>query len=226
MGTISLEKRDGLYWLGRYTERVYTTLKAFYNYYDEMLDRHPDAYVILCERLDIPNIYDNESDFIHRFLFDKDDPNSIFTSLNRSYDNGITLRNEITSDTLAYIQMALDVYAASSHSDVPTMALLPVQDYLLAFWASMDDNVHDQRCRNIIKCGRYLERLDLYLRLGFSTEDIDRALSKMAPRLKQSGIAFDEDVLDCLFARVNEKSLHIPGWRLECANSLMTLITE
>lgn len=226
MGTISLEKRDSLFWLGRYTERVYTTLKTFYNYYDQMLDRQADAYVNLCDRLDIPNVYQTESDFIHRFLFDTKDPNSILTTLNRSYDNGIILRNEITSDTLAYIQMALDIYAASSHSDVPTMALLPVQDYLLAFWASVDDNIYDQRCRNIIKCGRYLERLDLYLRLSFSTEEIDRALCKMAPRLKQSDIAFDEDVLDCLFARVHEKSLHIPGWRRECARSLMTLITE
>ena len=226
MGTISLEKRDSLFWLGRYTERVYTTLKAFYNYYDQMIDRQADAYKNLCERLDIPNIYQSETDFIHRFLFDKDDPNSIFTSLNRSYDNGIILRTEITSDSLAYIQMSLDIYAASSHSDVPTMALLPVQDYLLAFWASIDDNVLDQRCRSIIKCGRYLERLDLFLRLSFPTADIERALCKMTPRLRQSGIAYDEEVLDFLYAHVRESMLHTPGWRRECARSLMTLITE
>lgn len=226
MGTFSVEKRDSLYWLGRYTERVYTTLKAFYNYYDQMIDRQADAYKNLCERLDIPNIYESEADFIHRFLFDKDDPNSIFTSLNRSYDNGIVLRNEITSDSLAYIQMSLDIYAASSHSDVPTMALLPVQDYLLAFWASIDDNVVDQRARSIIKCGRYVERLDLYLRLSFPTSAIERALCKMTPRLKQSGIAYDEEILDCLHARVREEMMHVPGWRRECVRQLMQLITE
>ncbi len=226
MGTISLEKRDSLYWLGRYTERVYTTLKAFYNYYDQMLDRQADAYKNLCERLDIPNIYQGEADFIHRFLFDPDDPNSIFTSLNRSYDNGIVLRNEISSDSLAYIQMALDIYSASSASDVPTMALLPVQDYLLAFWASIDDNVYDQRCRSIIKCGRYIERLDLFLRLSFSSEEIERTLCKMTPRLKQSGFEYDAAVLDSLYAYVNDKTLHTPGWRRGCARSLMTLISE
>ncbi|MDO4174508.1 MAG: alpha-E domain-containing protein [Eubacteriales bacterium] len=226
MGTISLEKRDSLYWLGRYTERVYTTLKAFYDYYDQMIDRQADAYKSLCERLDIPNIYKSEADFIHRFLFDSNDPNSIFTSLNRSYDNGILLRDEITSDSLAYIQMSLDIYAASSHSDVPTMALLPVQDYLLAFWASIDDNIWDQRARNIIKCGRYVERLDLYFRLSFPTAAIERTLCKMTPRLKQCGIAYDQEVLDILYARVREKLLHTPGWRHECARLLMTLITE
>ncbi len=223
---MSLEKRDCLYWLGRYTERVYTTLKAFDPYYDEMLDRREDAYVALCKHLDIPDIYADGPDFIHRFLFDGNDTNSIFTSLNRSYDNGIKLRNEITSNTLAYLQMSLDIYAASSDSDVPLMALLPVQDYLLAFWASIDDNVHDQRSRNVIKCGRYLERLDLYLRLGFPDDDIDRALSKMTLRLKQSEIAFNSDVLDSLSERVKDESLHTPGWRMECAGQLMTLIIE
>ena len=183
METISLEKRDCLYWLGRYTERVYTTLKVFYNYYDTMIDRNENAYITLCEQLDIPNIYTSEQDFIYRFLFDKNDPNSILTSLNRSYDNGIVLRNEISSDSLAYIQMALDIYTASSTSDVPTMALLPVQDYILAFWASIDDNVLDQRARSIIKCGRYLERLDLYLRLDFPEQTIERTLCKMIPRI-------------------------------------------
>ena len=56
MGTFSLEKRDAMYWLGRYTERVYTTLKAFYDYYDKMIDRDPNIYIKLCDRLDIPII--------------------------------------------------------------------------------------------------------------------------------------------------------------------------
>ncbi|MFR9145116.1 MAG: alpha-E domain-containing protein [Mediterraneibacter sp.] len=30
MGIISMEKVDHLYWLGRYTERVYTTLRMFF----------------------------------------------------------------------------------------------------------------------------------------------------------------------------------------------------
>ena len=30
MGIISIEKADHLYWLGRYTERVYTILRVFF----------------------------------------------------------------------------------------------------------------------------------------------------------------------------------------------------
>ena len=38
MGTISLEHGSRLYWLGRYTERAFTTLDALQALYDKMLD--------------------------------------------------------------------------------------------------------------------------------------------------------------------------------------------
>ena len=39
MGTISLEHSSRLYWLGRYTERAFTTLDALQALYDKMLDQ-------------------------------------------------------------------------------------------------------------------------------------------------------------------------------------------
>ena len=39
MGIISMEKVDHLYWLGRYTERVYTTLRVFFHIYDKMIEQ-------------------------------------------------------------------------------------------------------------------------------------------------------------------------------------------
>jgi hypothetical protein len=39
MSTISKEHSDRLYWLGRYTERVFTTLLTLQKLYDNMLDR-------------------------------------------------------------------------------------------------------------------------------------------------------------------------------------------
>ncbi|MGN1014647.1 MAG: alpha-E domain-containing protein [Butyricicoccus sp.] len=226
MGTISLEKHDSLYWLGRYTERVSATLNSFNKYYDTMLDNDEYAYQTLCQKLDIPNIYENQDDFIYRFLFDEDNPDSILTSLNRSYDNGIILRDEISSETLAYLQMALDVYKASSTSDVPTMALIPVIDYLMAFWGSVDDNVLDQRCRDIIKSGRYVERLDLCYRLDADLPSIERTLCRMAYRIEKSSLSYSQPALDTLFSYLNDESLRTEGWHRRCAMTLMTLITQ
>lgn len=223
MGTFSLEKRDAMYWLGRYTERVYTTLKAFYDYYDKMIDRDPNIYIKLCDRLDIPNIYENPDEFIHNFLFDQSNPDSVYLSLNHAMDNGIMLRNEITSETLAYIQMALDLYGASTSSDVPTMALLPVQDYLLAFWGSLDDNARDQRCRDIIKCGKYIERLDLYYRLYYPADKIEKELCKLINRLPRTGMPYQPQLMDELVSVCRDPNRQ-KGWRMQCAHKLYHLI--
>ena len=51
MGIISIEKADHLFWLGRYAERVFTTLDTFMKYFDQMLDMDDEAYRNFCERL-------------------------------------------------------------------------------------------------------------------------------------------------------------------------------
>ena len=39
MGIISIKSTDNLFWLGRYVERVFTTLRDFSEYYDKMIDK-------------------------------------------------------------------------------------------------------------------------------------------------------------------------------------------
>ena len=108
MGIISIEKADHLFWLGRYTERVFTTLQTFFKYFDQMLDRDDKAYKTFCEKLAIPVIYEDMDDFIAKYLFSAEDPNSVYSNMMRAFDNAVILRDELSSDTLSYIQMALD----------------------------------------------------------------------------------------------------------------------
>ena len=46
MGIISVEQVDHLYWLGRYTERVYTTLKIYSESFDRMIDESEDRSAV------------------------------------------------------------------------------------------------------------------------------------------------------------------------------------
>ena len=66
MGIISLDKLDHLYWLGRYTERVYTTLRKFYKIYDSMIEAPEGAYRTYCERLNIPDVYGSNEAFVKK----------------------------------------------------------------------------------------------------------------------------------------------------------------
>ena len=46
MGIISIKSSDNLFWLGRYVERVFTTLKAFTECYDIMIDINDEEHLI------------------------------------------------------------------------------------------------------------------------------------------------------------------------------------
>ena len=89
MGIISVEHTDRLLWLGRYSERVYTTLRLFANYFDSMIDLNMEEYERFCKSQDIPNIYSSIDDFTTKYCFDGNDPNSIYSNLLRAYDNAI-----------------------------------------------------------------------------------------------------------------------------------------
>ena len=145
MGIISIEKADHLFWLGRYTERVFTTLRMFFKYFDEMLDMDNRAYEGFCEKLSIPVIYQDMDDFIDKYLFSAEDPNSVYSNMMRALDNGVVLRDELSSDALSYIQMTLDcMEQVKAHGNALAYDLQPVKDYLFAFWGCLDDNMEDE----------------------------------------------------------------------------------
>lgn len=203
MGIISIEKADHLFWLGRYAERVFTTLDTFMKYFDQMLDMDDQVYHQFCERLSIPQIYEDKNDFISKYLFAKEDPNSIYNNMLRAYDNAVVLRDELSSMTLSYVQMTLDCIEQAKDSNALIYDLQPVRDYLYAFWGCLDDHVEDEECRNIIKCGRYLERLDLYMRLDYPYHMIEKEYNKFVNRLNKVRIGYKLSEIDKLADIIN-----------------------
>ena len=71
MGIISVEQADHLYWLGRYTERVYTTLNIFSKRFDALIDGATNSYEEFCRSIDIPIVYADKSDFVKNYPFQK-----------------------------------------------------------------------------------------------------------------------------------------------------------
>ena len=102
MSNITTEKANELFWLGRYVERVYTTCMEFFKGYDRMIDERE-----YCRRVSIPNVYADKEDFLRSYPFDESNPDSIISNLIRAYDNAVVLRDDIGSDTLSYIQLAI-----------------------------------------------------------------------------------------------------------------------
>ena len=107
MSTISKEHGDRLFWLGRYTERFFITLRSLDKLYDKMIDEK-HGYKEYLAYFGLDDTYSDSHDFIRSFLYDDSNPNSAAFCLERAYDNGIVLREEISSKTLSFLQMAND----------------------------------------------------------------------------------------------------------------------
>ena len=207
MGIISVEQVDHLYWLGRYTERVYTTIQIFAKSYDRMIDELEDSYGKYCESLDIPNIYETKKDFLLKYPFDETIADSIISNLNRAYDNAIVLRESIGSDALSYIQLAIYCLKQASDSEAPLIELQQVSDEILSFWGIVDDQIESEQIRNIIKAGKRIERIDLYTRLEAPKANLEREVHRMIPRVLRSGMKYNEAALSRVSSLVGEESI-------------------
>ena len=195
MGIITIEKSDSLFWLGRYVERVHTELKYYLQGTDRMIDTDQEYYTVLCQKIGIPDVYHSRSTFMKKYPFDESDPNSLVSNLNRAYDNAIVLRNDIGSETFAYIQLALYDFKNAERGDAPLADLMLVIDHTLAFWGCVNDIIEDEATRNIIKLGMGMERLDLYLSMERPLSDIRREYRKTKQYLAKSHIRYDSNVL-------------------------------
>lgn len=207
MGIISVEQTDHLYWLGRYTERVYTTIRVYSRSFDTMIDEVTDSYQKWCQLVDIPDIYGSKDVFRKKYPFDAENPDSIISNLNRAYDNAIVLRESIGSETLSYIQLAIYDMNKAMVSHAPLIEMQRVIDNILAFWGIADDRIDSEQVRNIIKAGKRIERIDLYARLGADKKELQREVHRMVPRVEKSGMKYDREKFESIKRLVEEPDL-------------------
>ena len=166
MTTISKEHSDRLYWLGRYTERAFTTLRTIQKLYDKIIDKQK-GYTDYLKYFGLTDNYGSIDAFMHSFLYDINNANSVAYSLERAYDNGIVLREEISTESLSFLQLAKDTLGKSSTSPNKRLSLLPLEDQLYAFWGCVNEHIYNDEIRNIIYIGKTIERLDLYIRMEY-----------------------------------------------------------
>ena len=106
MDTITLSKQNRLFWLGRYSERAYSSIQIMMEDYDNLIDGAGMDYRLFCSKMGSPCVYDGGEDFCRRYLFDSQSPYSVWASVEAMLGNGMVLRETIGSPTLAYLQMA------------------------------------------------------------------------------------------------------------------------
>lgn len=209
MDYVSLTKTNRLYWLGRYCERVLSTTQYMMYWYDSMIDGAAIDYKDYCEKMGIPADYESPEAFIQEYIFDRENAFSLRHAAEEMLANGMVLRETISSKTLAYIQMAVNALELGKTDSAPGVELQWVVDDVMAFRGSCDDFIEEEFVRNIIKTGISIERLSLYLRLGYNLENVAKEMKKMLNRLHKSGLQTNAMSLGRIYLYGNENQLNI-----------------
>lgn len=199
MGYLSVTKDNRLFWLGRYTERVATTLSYLLDKYDDMIDGSGFDYKKYCADLGIADRYTDGTDFMQRYLFDKENPDSVRSAADMMIGNGVVLRATISTRTLSYVQMAVYALDRATISSAPAVELQQAIDSLMAFRGSYDDFIDNENIRNIIKCGASTERISLCLSLGFHEKLVPKEIHKLLNRLEKTRLKTEPSALKTLW---------------------------
>jgi|GEM_PF-602727 len=180
MAIITLKKVDSLWWLGRYSERVFTTLKTFFPHYDTCLDHEPERFRIFSDALDLNADMSDFDSFLYDFLYNRANPNSVCAAMNAAFDNAVMLRPEVGTDTLAYIELALNTLRASKLAEEGRLnKQRGAVDHLLTFWGSLEDGNSSPEVKAFVMAGKYIERLDLYSRFKRPAAEFDAPLLRL-----------------------------------------------
>ena len=77
----------------------------------------------------------------------------------------------------------------------------------MAFWGCLDDEIYDESIRNTVKCGKRVERLDIYLRLRRSKEELNREVRRLMQRIDSTNLNYNRAALMYTAAMIEENPI-------------------
>ena len=190
MDFLSLSKTNRLFWLGRYNERVFTTIDYLMERLDMMVDGEPLDFAGFCAKIGISGDYPDAMSFMRGYLFE-DTPGTLLNAAGEMLGNGMVLRETISSHALAYLQMALTTMETGRGSEAPGLILQNVVDDIMAFRGACENFIYDDAVYFVIRLGASVERLSLYGRLDTAREHWQQELYKLAVNLEKTHIRTD-----------------------------------
>ena len=177
---VTQAQANQLLWLGRYTERVFTTLVRFSETYDANVGLGTKDFSALCNGLGAP--FDAQvpaEELVSKILYDEDSPFSVCSSMRCAFGNAIMLRPELGTDTTSHIELALLSLRRSKDPEKRLSGHRAVRDSLLAFWGAVEDGACPDETRALLFLGKYLERVELWSRFGVCESRLDRPVRKL-----------------------------------------------
>ena len=185
------------------------TIRSLIRLHDKVIDKDRTHYVKYLECFGLSDTYGSGEEFFDSFVFDASNCNSVAFSLEKAYDNGIVLREEISTEALSFLQLAMDTLSASREKNASLgVTLLPVEDIIFSFFGCIHEYVYDEEIKNIILCGKDIERLGLLIRLRYKPELIKKEYERLRSALERvrenTPYRYNQDQLEILDMLIGE----------------------
>lgn len=191
---ISERIANSLYWLGRYEQRVYMTLHLLRKCYDCMIDGAPSDYDDLSKILDADRFYKHKSDFRVGMMYDETNPGSVYSSLQKAMDNAMLLRQDISSETLSYLEMSMAKIKECKEAGMENITdLQQITDWSMAFWGSAEQKMQNHKMLNLMLVGRNVENMDMLLRFNYEPSRLSLAYESIKKYTADIRHFIDED---------------------------------
>ena len=177
---ISPAKADRLYWLGRYAERAILSLHLLRRYCNADIDADSHSPLeTFATLMGVPTAALKSGNFVADYLYSTENLSSIASTLAAAKNNAMLERNDIKTEVLAYVELAVNTLEAAKANNAGVFELQPVSDYLMSFWGAVGEYVRSRAVRNILTIGRCVERLDVMIRFCYEPERIASVLETL-----------------------------------------------
>lgn len=206
---------EHLYWLGRYLERVESTLMETVATFDEIIDVDKAAGKRLFKRLEVDIKYKNANEFLYEAVLGEHEAN-IYTMLGYVRENAIVSRAYIDLNAFGSIVELYEVLkqANNDHLDIDCAFLEKLSSRVSEIWGELSRKQERNTSDYFIRLGKLVEKVDVHLRLkrdkNFSLvimEEIDNIVLRLNPEAEFVPHAQRESydtILNSINAKINK----------------------
>lgn len=164
MEVISASGASSLYWIGRYLLRAEMIGRKTLWQLDAAIDGELNPKNDFFAQLDITLSYENTEEFLDEAVYG-DHSSSVYGSLSVAKENGMMVRDLIDDDLFLYVNRATLMAEKRKNGGITPFELEGILEHLLSFWGLLEIPMVSSRSNKFISLGRFVERVDLMLRL-------------------------------------------------------------
>ncbi len=175
---ITANVATNLYWLGRYIERIESTLVHIITAYDKIIDVQQDAGVELYKKFDIDIEYENALDFLHVAILG-DHTANLTTISGFARENATISRNHINTEIFGEIIAlnALFQNISKSNIDIDYKLVDDAQSLVSEIWGELSKRKHKKFSDYFIKLGKVVEETDFCFRFNEDETHINNVIN-------------------------------------------------